>query len=222
MGELHNTCASMSPLFRLALFVCCVATVLGHGRLVNPAGRSSAWRYGYNTPRNYDDDQMYCGSFGRHHITNGGKCGICGDPWDVDLPRPHEAGGKYATGTITGTYRAGQVIDIDVEITTNHYGFFEFRLCPVNDRTKTATQDCLNQNLLQQADGSGPRNHIGSTKGHIVTSWKLPAGLTCSQCVLQWRYKTANSWGCDPKTGKCGLGEGPQEHFMGCSDIAIN
>ena len=31
---------------------------------------------------------------------NGGRCGICGDPWQ-DFPREHEAPlGKFATGTV--------------------------------------------------------------------------------------------------------------------------
>ena len=47
----------------------------------------------------------------------------------------------------------------------------------------------------------------------------------CIQCLLsfQWTYTAGNSWGCDPITGKCGLGEDPmsQEHFRACSDISI-
>jgi hypothetical protein len=37
----------------------------------------------------------------------GGKCGICGDPYDAS-PREHEApGGKYANGIIVKKYTAG-------------------------------------------------------------------------------------------------------------------
>ena len=41
--------------------------------------------------------------------------------------------------------------------------------------------------------------------------------------IFQWTYTAGNSWGCDPITGKCGLGEDPmsQEHFRACSDISI-
>ena len=39
---------------------------------------------------------------------NGGKCGICGDPWGKPNPE-NEAGGKYANGIITRTYTEGQV-----------------------------------------------------------------------------------------------------------------
>lgn len=35
--------------------------VKGHGRLIDPPSRSSMWRYGYNNPPNYNDNQLYCG-----------------------------------------------------------------------------------------------------------------------------------------------------------------
>jgi hypothetical protein len=41
----------------------------------------------------------------------------------------------------------------------------------------------------------------------------LPNGLSCSRCVLQWRYHAGNSWGTDADTGKSCLGCGPQEEF---------
>ena len=67
----------------------------------------------------------------------GGKCGECGDPYDVRLgERENHAGGQYANGIIVDTYQPGQIIDVDVEITANHYGWFEFRLCENNDPSK--------------------------------------------------------------------------------------
>lgn len=48
-----------------ALLVLCglITQSLGHGRLMEPVGRSSAWRLGYNVPRNYDDNALFCGGF---------------------------------------------------------------------------------------------------------------------------------------------------------------
>lgn len=37
--------------------------VKGHGRLMEPVGRSSAWRKGYDTPVNYNDNELFCGGF---------------------------------------------------------------------------------------------------------------------------------------------------------------
>ena len=42
-------------------------------------------RYGFETPANYNDHELYCGGYSRQHQRNGGKCGVCGDAWD--LPR---------------------------------------------------------------------------------------------------------------------------------------
>lgn len=36
----------------------------GHGRLMDPVNRSSAWRLNFSTPINNDDDQNYCGGLG--------------------------------------------------------------------------------------------------------------------------------------------------------------
>ena len=59
----------------------------GHGRLVEPPSRFSAWRLGFSTPAHYNDSETNCGGFTRHQVTNGGRCGPCGDPWDEPRPR---------------------------------------------------------------------------------------------------------------------------------------
>ena len=61
--------------------------------------------------QNENDNALYCGGFGVQHQQNGGRCGICGDPWDA-WPRQNEAPhGIYATGIIGKTYRqVGEVI----------------------------------------------------------------------------------------------------------------
>lgn len=52
----------------------------GHGSLIEPPSRSSAWRFGFKTPANSNDNELYCGGL-QHQIANGGKCGVCGDAW---------------------------------------------------------------------------------------------------------------------------------------------
>ena len=37
------------------------AGVRGHGRLLEPPSRASAWRLGLDTPINYNDNQLFCG-----------------------------------------------------------------------------------------------------------------------------------------------------------------
>ncbi|MPC86955.1 hypothetical protein E2C01_081800 [Portunus trituberculatus] len=110
---------------------------------MDPVSRASAWRLGWPTPIDYNDNEGFCGGFNHQYEVNGGKCGICGDSWEED-PRPHEApNGLYATGTITKQYTQGQVFTLAANITTNHRGHFEVRICP--DPKVEATEECLHQ-----------------------------------------------------------------------------
>ncbi|XP_033725514.1 uncharacterized protein LOC117315436 isoform X2 [Pecten maximus] len=204
--------------------ICCGLSQ-GHGRLLEPPSRSSMWRSLRGgsqefpqAPINYNDNQLFCG--GRiNFIYQHQKCGICGDPYQG--PRNNEAGGRYAKGIITRHYTSGQTIDIGIEITANHFGYFEFRLCPNNDIHKAATQECLDQHLLTLPNADGTRYYLGGRRGTVNLKAKLPEGLTCSQCVLQWRWKTGNSYGYAPNGTYC-IGCGLQEMFYGCSDISIS
>jgi hypothetical protein len=64
-------------------------------------------------------------------------------------PRPHEAGGKYGRGVLTRRYRRDQPISIKIELTANHNGHFEFRLCPNNEPRQEASQTCLDRYILR-------------------------------------------------------------------------
>ena len=81
-----------------------------------------------------------------------------------------------------------------VQITANHRGWFEFRLCVRDDRSVTLTHECLNRHLLENGDGRS-RFDIGRRTGRIVTRLQLPSGVACEQCVLQWKYSAGESNG---------------------------
>ena len=49
--------------FGILLLFAVIDGVSGHGRLIEPPSRASMWRFGYKTPINYDDNQMFCGGF---------------------------------------------------------------------------------------------------------------------------------------------------------------
>jgi len=204
----------------LCLILYLVPLVWGHGRLIEPPSRSTMWRYGFSTPANYNDHESYCGGFTRQWQTNGGKCGICGDPWDEKEPRANEAGGTYGRGVITRKYKKNQAIKVRIELTANHMGHFEFKLCPQNNLRKPATQTCLDKYALQLANGGGTQYYPGPGNKVFEMWFQLPKDLTCKQCVFQWRYVAANNWGtCKNGTGKVGCG--PQEEFRACSDVTI-
>ncbi|GFQ64705.1 chitin-binding type-4 domain-containing protein [Trichonephila clavata] len=99
----------LSVALEVVITLCCVQSIWGHARLMEPPSRSSMWRHGYDTPKNYDDDGLYCGGMHTQWKINGGKCGVCGDPWHLEVPRPNENGGKYGNGIIVRTYKPGQV-----------------------------------------------------------------------------------------------------------------
>lgn len=205
------------------LVVVMAAVTEGHGRVWEPPQRATMWRRGFDTTRDYNDNSLYCGGFKQQWSVNGGKCGVCGDAYDLPSPRPHEAGGLYSTGVISRTYTQADVINVTVDITANHMGYFTFKLCPNNNFEKEATQTCLDSFVLQVVDASGQvsgeRHYIDNTVGFKHVRLQLPEDVTCTQCVLQWTYNTGNSWGCGDNG--CCIGCGPQEQFVNCVDIAI-
>ena len=82
-GLLDLTMTSAGVVLVLALLTVTsllVDLVLCHGRLMRPASRSTAWRLGYGTPRNYRDNGQNCGGY----QVNTTHSLICGD-----------RGGKY-------------------------------------------------------------------------------------------------------------------------------
>lgn len=133
---------------------------------------------------------------------HGYKCGICGDRYQG--PRRHEAGGKFARGVIVRHYQQGQDIDVWVDVTTNHLGWMEWRLCPHNDVRTPATQECLDQYVLERTDGQGVKYHVEDPlERHVKIQLKLPADVTCDQCIIQWKYHTGESNLLPPQYFQC-------------------
>ena len=126
-------------------------------------------------------------------ISYGGLCGTCGDPFQ-QRPRDNEAGGKYASGLITRLYRSGETIPITIDLTANHGGYFEFRLCPVEKRRVRATRECFDKYPLVITSQLKPDIKYWiedrGMQGHVKLEVKLPPLLSCKHCVLQWRWWT--------------------------------
>ena len=160
-----------------------------------------------------------------------GRHGVCGDPWNG--PKHHEAGGKYATPPrIAAVYREGQTFSARVKLTANHKGRWSLRLCPIpadgstGAEKRALTQGCLDKHLLRRADGKGPFTPVPQSASDFVVRYRLPKGVRCKRCVMQWTYETGNS--CDPP-GMPGLHTGMAscsastngEMFWNCADISI-
>lgn len=56
----------------------------------------------------------------------GGKCGVCGDPFNAPHPQDNENTGKYGQGKIVASYPEGSVVDVNVLLTANHKGYFNY------------------------------------------------------------------------------------------------
>ncbi|XP_056635412.1 uncharacterized protein LOC130444348 [Diorhabda sublineata] len=217
----NQNAVEMSKLLVLSLYL--VKMVAGHGRLMEPPARNSMWRFGFPNPVNYNDNELFCGGYAVQWEQNEGKCGICGDAYHIEQPRPHEAGGIYAKGIISRHFSVGQNIDIEIELTANHYGRFEILLCPNNNPKQEATQSCFDRFPLylnnREISYIIPEN--GKKKAVFRYQVRLPPYITCTQCVLQWTYYTGNQWGMCPN-GTQAQGCGKSETFRNCADVAIH
>ncbi|XP_076064382.1 uncharacterized protein LOC143038738 [Oratosquilla oratoria] len=184
----------------------------GQGRLIHPPSRASMWRYGYSTKPDYRDDNVNCGGFEVQWRQNQGRCGYCGDRWDIPEPRPHERGGTFARGILVANFTQGQNVTLTVHLTRRrpsiHTGYFEYRLCPRNHLLTLEDDQCF-QHLLELASSPGTtRAEVSSGMGKVSHDYRLPSDVTCTACVLQWRYVI--------DTGKS------KPQYRACADIAIH
>ena len=186
----------MKTLRRLLITMLGIGLTDGHGRLMEPPARNSMWRFGFLNPVNYNDNELFCGGMDKQFNENDGECGICGDSASDPSPQTHETGGEFGNRIISKTYVTGSVIGLEIDITANHKGTFQLKLCPLGPRDSEATQACLDEHPLSQVDGA--EEFLITEVPHTVTltrTARLPPGLTCARCVLQWTWRSANSWG---------------------------
>ena len=123
-----------------------VTFVLGHGMMLDPPSRNSAWRYFSNRPKQYTDNELNCGGFSAQWDKHGGKCGVCGDEYNIANPKYVYPGLFAQDGFITKTYKKGETIQITIKITSNHQGFFRFTVGKL--RSRPITQEQLTHVLL--------------------------------------------------------------------------
>lgn len=152
--------------------------------------------------------------------------GLCGDKKAGKAPRAHEKGGTYgppAAYPISADWKTGQTVTLEIDIHTNHNGFFEYYICDVSKCGGDISPKCFKDGHckklmrapvpacdMQQSKKCAPidpkypgRFYVPCRKGgHVSTEdkvqmkYKLPAGFSCTKCVLQWYWATANS--CNP------------------------
>ena len=89
-----------------------------------------------------------------------------------------------------------------IKITANHAGTFRIKLCPLQNPRQIATQQCKDQNVLELMNpvSSNPSKNVVLVDSFTVRiieplealkvnlSARLPNGLICDNCVIQWQY----------------------------------
>jgi hypothetical protein len=114
-----------------------------------PIPHPSQFLYNNITDKEWVINQLNGGGvkFISHNNTIGwplGKGSVCGDRWDTQQP-------WMQPGPITATYRAGDIINITAAPTTNHEGFYEFRICPLDAKDSSTCR------LLERWAGAAGR-----------------------------------------------------------------
>jgi len=126
-------------------------------------------------------------------------------------------------------YKAGSIIDVEWTVTGNHGGRYSYRLCP--DNNTKPSEECFQNHVLkvvassfsgEQLSGTGPgwndwspmipgqqySDGFGNDGAKLTFHDKvqLPAGVTCDQCTLSWRWDTKTE----------------SSVFINCADIKIS
>ena len=68
-------------------------------------------------------------------------------------------------------YYAGEAIRVSVELTANHYGYFEFRLCQNDEQNKLVDQECFDKNPLLVTPGDD--NGGGESTKQQIAYWQV-------------------------------------------------
>jgi len=203
--------------------------VSGHGSVRDPPAR--------NVLANSDDCPDCLNAGGVSVMYNGvrskARYGVCGDPWNAK--KDHEAGGKFARGKISRTYKSGSTITLKLSFSANHQGMMQFSICDLPDKRMSpseerslTTQRCFNKNVLRRADNKGVYSFLKGNEDKLIVKYKLPKGVKCKKCVLQWKWVTGNSCCpgntpkkyCGPGVSKCFQYTVP-ETWYNCADIRI-
>jgi len=225
-----------------AVWVAAAAGAAAHGYLMDPPVRQW-YKAGQRCPH---CKLQFWSPMSLNRPGSGTNGATCGGQYPGD--RRFEVGGQFATRDIVKNYRSGQVMNTRVQITNNHWGYFQLRLCPLGRwgssntaERKYLSEGCFRKHVLKLTTG-GTRRWLyqgGSGQGYQVTqSYRLPKGLKCKRCVLQWRYITGHMCrlpgvddakmrplqpgGVDPCPKNYLQPYAiPAEKFIGCADISI-
>ncbi|KAG4066253.1 hypothetical protein HA402_000477 [Bradysia odoriphaga] len=208
----------MTTLAVIIVLVLAAAYVDSHGSITTPLARTRIqdlpnWG-GAQQPFWWDSQGVWCANVPQD--VNVSTCGRCGDaPGQTHANR----GGRYDKGIITGTYNAGQQIDMVIQFAANHRGGYWIELCTLNNGE---SDTCFTRLTVVRADREiRPGNMVCSgndqQNGPTNLRVQLPAGFRCTRCTLRWTYRTSYP----PAPDAC-FNPNPAQTFRNCADIRIN
>lgn len=157
-------------------------------------------------PKNYDDNSLNAGGPAVVRANYPDRAyGFCGDDFADPTPRDHESGGKYGRypelgiKAVAKCYPPGSDIDIVIQVTAHHLGYFQFNLCVPGEGNNEDEACFTNGYLLEQSNGQGPKYTLPNQGAIDYTmTYKLPENVVCdgnSRCVLRWYWETGNTVG---------------------------
>ncbi|KAF0690732.1 Aste57867_17896 [Aphanomyces stellatus] len=197
-----------------------LAPVDAVGRMLEPPARGYMGRlpqFKDIVPIDWSDVLNYAGGIG---VTHSGKWGLCGDKYTDTIPREHENGGLYGlfpklgNKVIAGCYAPGSTMNIQIQLTANHEGYFMFSLCKLNNRGDFESEECFK--YMTQPNGADKWMVPDHDNKVYTIPYNLPAGVTCegdSHCVLRWWYVAGNNPSKDPLDNQL---------IWNCADIYIS
>jgi hypothetical protein len=145
-----------------------------------------------------------------------------GESWIRNYDTPMNYNMEPMSSNVQATYVEGDIIDVEVLITTHHKGHFVFSACPIDDSMEVVpTAECFEKHKLTfvldelygaNRDPNYPERVYLAPAGKIEWTHKgydvkdqpvtgaplkyklqLPRGLIGDVVLLQWYYLTANS-----------------------------
>ncbi|XP_069114336.1 uncharacterized protein [Argopecten irradians] len=190
--------ARLPGLVFFCVLVLCIKETVGQAALYAPPGRSAMWAYlgnaayASNLTPNFDyTTNLNCGGKIVTPTTYKTSCGPCGDAIDPANPsavRPNEApGGEFAIGEVVWYYHEGANINVTLDVRTPLAGgFYQFAICKTEAST-VVTHDCFTHKLIWANTGQ-TTIPAPTYSGYATYTLQLPVGLTCDNCVLQWKW----------------------------------
>lgn len=77
------------------------------------------------------------------------------------------------------------MIELDVKLTANHMGYFQYSICSLNHNKELETEECFAKYPLKMIDGSYKYILQSFNRGDYKMNAYLPQDLTCDHCVLR-------------------------------------